>query len=177
MVPDSNNSKSSDEKATKGNADSVKKPLSGFRRTLSTELLEKEIRFRANKEFNALIESRDYEIGDVIIRKGDTNRDLFLLTEGVIEISTEKEDGKYVLNEIEPPYIIGDIAFMSGFARTATAKAQTKVKIFVLNYSKFLDLFSEFPEWLNPLLTSLVSGIKSLHYKIDELKKHSSGSD
>ena len=65
MGLDSNNSKNADKKAARDNADSAKKPLSGFRRTLSTELLEKEIEVRALKEFNALIESRTYEIDKV----------------------------------------------------------------------------------------------------------------
>jgi CRP-like cAMP-binding protein len=123
------------------------------------------------EELNALIESRTYEPGEVIIHKGDTSRDLLFLTEGLVEISTKKEDGNLILNHVEPPYILGDIAFLSGFPRTATARAKTRVKVFVLRFEKLKSLFKEFPEWVHPFLTSFASGIKSLHYRIAELKR------
>jgi CRP-like cAMP-binding protein len=155
--------------------DALRRP-SGFRRTLSTDLVERQTELRTLLEFNTLIESRTWAPGEVIIHKGDTSRDLFFLTEGSVEISTQKEDGNLVLAEIEPPSIIGDIAFLSGFQRTATAKAKTQTKMFILKHENLRNLFKELPEWFHPLLTSLVSGIKSLHYQIAELKKEASES-
>jgi CRP-like cAMP-binding protein len=156
-----------------GGADgkSALKPLSGFRRTLSTELVEKQSELRILETLNDLVESKTFEPGEVMIRKGDTNRDLFFLTEGSVEISAESADGDFVLNEIEPPYILGDIAFLSGFPRTATAKAKTKVTLFIMKYENFMDLSKDFPEWLRPLLTSFASGVKSLHFRMAELRK------
>ncbi len=155
--------------------DALRRP-SGFRRTLSTDLVERQTELRTLLEFNALIESRTWQPGEVIIHKGDKSRDLFFLTEGSVEISTQQEDGNLVLAEIESPSIIGDIAFLSGFQRTATAKARTHTKMFILKYENLRNLFKELPEWFHPLLTSLVSGIKSLHYQIAELKKEVSES-
>lgn len=167
------NSKASDEKELtgSGDAESLLKPLSGFRRTLSTELVERQIELRISMELNTLIESRTYEPGEVLIHKGDTSRDLLFLTEGAVEISTKSEDGNLILNEIGPPYILGDIAFLSGFHRTATATAKTKVKIFILRHEKLRNLSQEFPGWLNSLLTSFASDIKSLHFRIAELER------
>jgi CRP-like cAMP-binding protein len=150
---------------------SALKPLSGFRRTVSTELVEKRSELRILETLNNLVESKTFEPGEVMIRKGDTNRDLFFLTDGSVEISTESADGDIVLNEIEPPYVLGDIAFLSGFPRTATAKAKTKVTIFIMKYENFMVLSKDFPEWLRPLLTSFASGVKSLHFRIAELRK------
>jgi CRP-like cAMP-binding protein len=147
------------------------KPLSGFRRTLSTELVEKQSELRILETLNDLVESKTFQPGEVMIRKGDTNRDLFFLTEGSVEISAESADGDFVLNEIEPPYILGDIAFLSGFPRTATAKAKTKVTLFIMKYENFMDLSKDFPEWLRPLLTSFASGVKSIHFRMAELRK------
>ena len=143
---------------------------SGLRRTLSTELVTKQAELRTLMEINGLIESRTWAPGEVIIREGDTNRDLFFLTKGVVEISAEKEAGFLILNEIEPPHILGDVAFLSGLPRTATAKAKTEVRSFVLKYEDFMRVFKGTPEWFPPLLSSFVSGIKSLHYRIAELQ-------
>jgi CRP-like cAMP-binding protein len=150
---------------------SALKRLSGFRRTLSTELVEKQSELRILETLNDLVERKTFEPGEVMIRKGDTNRDLFFLTDGAVEISAESADGDIVLNEIEPPYVLGDIAFLSGFPRTATAKAKTKVTLFIMKYEKFMVLSKDFPEWLRPLLTSFASGVKSLHFRIAELRK------
>jgi CRP-like cAMP-binding protein len=154
-----------------GDDDRLLKPLSGLGRTLSAELAERQMELKMLLNLNAMVESRTYEPGEIIIRKGDTNRDLFFVTEGRIEISTEEEYGALVLNVIESPHILGDIAFLSGFARTATAKAKTHVRIFILKYDDFRNIVKESPEWLNPFLTSFVAALKSLHEKVSGLEK------
>jgi len=141
------------------------KPPAGFSRTLSTELVARQMELRVLVKLGALIQSRTYRPGEVLMHKGETNRDLFFLTEGSVEISRHEGDTEFVLNEIEPPYILGEIAFLFGAPRTATATAKTEVKAFVLKYEDMKELLNDFPAWLPPLLTSLASDMKSLHYK------------
>ena len=114
---------------------------------------------------------KEYNPGDVIIKKGEVNRDLFFLIEGVVEISTEEEDGDFILNEIEPFQVFGDIAFFYGLPRTATAKATTKVEVFVLKYENFEYQVKELPELLKPIFDTLVSRIQSRDKKITELEE------
>jgi CRP-like cAMP-binding protein len=71
---------------------------------------------------------------------------------------------------IESPNIMGDVGFLSGLPRTATAKAKTEVMAFVLKYENFMNVCKGTPEWLSPLLSSFVSGVKALHYKIAEFQ-------
>lgn len=145
--------------------------FSGFTRTLSTDMLRKEMESELAQRVEALIEMRTYSAGGVIIRKGETNRDLLFLTDGVVEISTEQEDGKLILNQLTAPYVFGEIAFLIGSPRTATATAKTDVNAFILCYDKFKMIFKENPEWLQPLLTSFVNGIKALHFKAGSLRE------
>jgi len=152
-------------------ASELLRPLSGFRRNLSTELAARQAEMRTLVKLKDLLKHRTYQPGEIIIHKGDKSRDLFFLTEGLVEISTEEPTGNVILNEVEAPDIIGDIAFLSGFPRTATARARTPVKIFALRYQDFRDLFHELPEWVQPLLTSFVGGIKTLHSKIKRLER------
>ena len=146
-------------------------PPSGFSRTLSTELVARQIEVRTLVKLGALIQNRTYQPGEVIIHKGEKNRDLFFLTEGVVAISRQEGDEDLILNEIEPPYILGEVAFLFGLPRTATATAKTEIKAFVLKYEDLKDLLKDFPEWLYPFLTSLASDIKSLHHKTKTLEK------
>jgi len=149
--------------------------LSGLRRTLSTEMIAREGELNALAKLNALIESRTHQQGDVIIQKGEKNRDLFFLTEGFVEISTKEKDGNIILNEFSAPNILGDIGFLFGFPRTATARAKTKVKVYILKYEKMMQEISEFPDWLSPLLSSFVSGMKALHDEVKGLKRKRNG--
>jgi hypothetical protein len=141
------------------------KAPSGFSRTLSTELVARQMEFRVMVKLGALIQSRTYQPGEVLMHKGEAHRDLFFLTHGLVEISRQEGDTDFILNEIEPPYILGEIAFLFGTPRTATATAKTEVKTFVLKYDDLKELLKDFPAWLPPLLTSLASEMKLLHHK------------
>jgi len=114
---------------------------------------------------------RAYDPGEVIIQKGDLNRDLFFLVEGVVEISTEEESGEFILNEMKPPDMFGDFAFFYGLPRTATAKAKTRVEAFVLKYENFEYQVKELPELLKPIISTLVSRIESRDRTISDLKE------
>ena len=154
-----------------GREEDIFKPFSGFRRTLSTEFMEREIRTRMLEECHELLQVRTYEPGEAIIRQGEKNRDLIFVIEGSIEISTEGEGEEVMLSRVQEPYILGDIGFLSGFPRTATVIAGTRVKGFVMKYEHYTTLFPQPPDWLIPLLTAFVSGIKSLHFENAQLKK------
>jgi CRP-like cAMP-binding protein len=144
---------------------------SGFSRTLSTDLVAKQIELRTQAKLAGLVESRSYRPGEIMIRQGETSRDLLLLNEGVVEISRKDGDGEVLLNEIEPPYILGDVAFLFGMPRTATARAKTDVKVFVVRYGELKDMLKDMPPWMHPLLTALASDMKSLHHKTQTLEK------
>jgi len=154
-----------------GTDEGALKPPSGFRRTLSTELVARQTELRTLLRLSTLVESQTYKPGEVMIHKGEKERDLYFLTEGVVKISRKEGDGDLILDEIESPYILGDIAFLSGMPRTVTAAAKTEVKTFVLKYDDFSDLFKGPLSWVHPLLTSFSSGIKSLHHKTKILER------
>jgi CRP-like cAMP-binding protein len=163
--PASRSGFSAQEDLTAKGGEGALKPPSGFSRTLSTELVARQMELRALVKLGSLIQSRTYRPGEVVIRRGETNRDLFFLTEGLVEITGSEGDTEFILNEIEPPYILGEIAFLFGMPRTATATARTEVKTFILKYEDLKELLKDFPAWLPALLTSLASDMKSLHYK------------
>jgi CRP-like cAMP-binding protein len=150
--------------APKNDTEEPKLP-SGFSRTLSTDLVAKQIEQRTQAKLAALVENRSYKPGEVMIRQGELSRDLFVLNEGVVEISRKGGEGEVVLNQVEPPYLLGDVAFLVGMPRTASARAKTEVNVFVVRYDALKEMIKEMPPWLRPLLTALESDIKSLHNK------------
>lgn len=155
----------------RGGRPSLMTPPSGFGRTLSTELLAKQEKVQTLFKITSLLDCRTYSPGEVLIPQGGPGRDLFLLTEGRAEVSTTTPEGTMVLAEIGSPYILGDIACLLGIPRTATITAKTTVTVFVLLYDTLQESIGEFPYWFPPLLSSFVSGLKSLNNTIDNLEQ------
>ena len=89
----------------------------------------------------------------------------------MVEISAKEEDGDFVLNEIKPPQIFGDIAFFYGLPRTATAKATTKVEVFILKYQNFEYQVKDLPELLKPIFNTFINRIQQRDKKISELEQ------
>jgi CRP-like cAMP-binding protein len=73
------------------------------------------------------MKSRMYKAGEIIIQEGEMGRDLYVLNDGLVEISTAKDNGSVILNEIEPPQILGELSFLTGLPRTAKAKTDAEV--------------------------------------------------
>ena len=149
----------------------------GLGRTLSTEFMAQEAALRALEYINGLFEIRTWKPGEVITQKGNVDRDLFFIAKGVVDILSEEDSEEIILNSIEAPYIVGDVGFLSGLPRTATAKAKTEVKTFILKYRNFENIFKGSPQWLSPVINSLVSGLKSLHYRVEELQERGQESE
>lgn len=117
------------------------------------------------------MEKEVYEPGQIIIRKGETSRDLYFLYEGVLEVSTGEKNGDFVLSELEPPQIFGDIAFFYGLPRTGTVKAKTRAEVFVLRFTPLKDQHTELPAWLKPILNKIGKRLKDQKEKIRRLER------
>lgn len=115
------------------------------------------------------MERRTYQPGEIIIQKGELNRDLFFLTEGAVEVSTKEENGEVILNEMEPPQVFGDFAFYFGLPRTATVRAKTDVEVFILKYEKLKGPITELPELFKPIFSTFVGRIQERDKRIVDL--------
>jgi CRP-like cAMP-binding protein len=113
-------------------------------------------------------ESKKYKAGEVVIHEGDENRDLYILSDGRLEVSVKGEDKKIVVSEIAAPEILGEISFLNGSPRTATVSAKSDVEIFILSYDKVKQEISEIPTWFKMVLLAFTSRMKSCDAKIKE---------
>ena len=119
---------------------------------------------------NFFEDSRIYQPGEIIVREGEKNRDLFILSEGVIEVSVRAEKEQIVINEIHPPEILGEISFLNGTPRIATLTARTKVEVYILSYEKVKQEMADIPPWFKLILRTLTSRMKSCDQKIKYLE-------
>ena len=113
-------------------------------------------------------QSEKYKAGEVIIHEGEENRDLYVLSEGILEVSVKDKSQKIVVSEIASPEILGEISFLNGSPRTATVSAKTDVEIFILSYEKVKLELSDIPTWFRMVLLAFTNRMKSCAVTIKE---------
>jgi len=113
-------------------------------------------------------QSKRYKAGEVIIHEGEYNRDLYILSEGILEVSVRGEDKKIVVSEIAAPEIFGEISFLNGSPRTATVSSKTDVEMYILSYEKVRQEISDIPTWFRMVLMAFTNRMKSCDIKIKE---------
>ena len=68
---------------------------------------------------------RKLAVGDVLARQGDPGASLFLVLDGILDVSV---DGKS-LGDLGPGAVVGEHAILESSPRTATLTAKTAVKV------------------------------------------------
>jgi CRP-like cAMP-binding protein len=72
--------------------------------------------------------------GDLIIKKGDIGREMYLLARGEVEVL---DDAGQVVKRLKDGDIFGEIAVLLSKPRTANVRAVTPCDLFVLDKSDF----------------------------------------
>jgi CRP-like cAMP-binding protein len=103
--------------------------------------------------------------GELLFRKGDPGRCMYVILEGRIQIYMESDNGQAaVLRVLESTQFFGEMALLDGGERSANALTLTPCEFFVLERASFLNLITTYPE----LLTRLLSGLSERLRRTDE---------
>jgi CRP-like cAMP-binding protein len=103
--------------------------------------------------------------GELLFRKGDPGRCMYVILEGRIQIYMESDDGQAaVLRVLESTQFFGEMALLDGGERSANALTLTPCEFFVLERASFLNLITTYPE----LLTGLLSGLTERLRRTDD---------
>lgn len=94
-----------------------------------------------------------YDAGDVIAREGEVGSEMFVIAEGLCTVDVGAEDGgpPFVLAEIGPKGVVGEMALIDIKPRSATLRARTDVGLFAMTNQDFLRIW----EW-NPNTYTMV---------------------
>ncbi|MBE9575071.1 MAG: cyclic nucleotide-binding domain-containing protein [Proteobacteria bacterium] len=117
------------------------------------------------------MKSKTYKPGEIIIQEGEMGRDLYVLNDGVVEISTKEDNGSFILNQIEPPQILGELSFLTGLPRTATAKAKTNAEVYIFKYENLEGQIAELPKSIKPIMSTLINRVRAQDRRIIELEE------
>jgi CRP-like cAMP-binding protein len=99
----------------------------------------------------------DERAGTVLIGEGDLRRELFVLLDGSATVTRQGEE----LRTLGPGDFFGEIALLSGGARTATVKAATDVRVMMLAPQQFERVLGGEPSVRDEVLRALGERIRT----------------
>ena len=100
----------------------------------------------------------EVEPGRVLCREGQTGREFFVIVEGEVEVTRK---GKPVKRSGGDEFF-GEIALLEDIPRTATVKAKTPLRLFVLSSRDFRRLVQSSPSVESKVMRSLARRLLEL---------------
>ncbi len=106
-----------------------------------------------------------------VFHQGDEGMSLFVVERGTIHCHMVTDDGRELtVAVVGPGEIVGELAFLDGQARSATATALDDSELWVLSSDDFYSFVRRFPEAAPPVLAALSERFRRTY---DELRKRS----
>ena len=109
---------------------------------------------------NAAVEQK-YQPGQEIIRQGDTGVGAFIIRSGKVEIIQEKDGKTTQLGTLGPGDVIGEMALLDEFPRSATARALEPTTALGIQRWHFRGILESHPQLALALLPILSRRIRS----------------
>lgn len=111
-----------------------------------------------------LMDSRNFKQGETIFEVGDAGAEVYIVRTGRVEIYVETADGeRVVLRENERGDVIGELSFLDGGPRTATAIAVEDAQMLSLHRERLLEFIDEHPHAALDLLTVVGRRLRTTH--------------
>ncbi|HSM84652.1 MAG TPA: DUF1003 domain-containing protein [Candidatus Limnocylindrales bacterium] len=114
------------------------------------ELLDEEER----EALSQMLDCREYNAGQTIFEYGDPGGEILILRSGRVELFVESSGGeKIILAENEHGDVLGELSFLDGGPRTATAIAREDTQVLTMNRERLLEFIDKHPHAAMDLLT------------------------
>jgi sulfate permease, SulP family len=100
---------------------------------------------------------RVYQRGDIVIKEGDTDRSLFMISKGTasVKVSLTGQAREKRLASFSPGAVFGEVALLDEEPRSATVTADEELVCYVLDDARFRALTRAHPSIAIQLLTNL----------------------
>ena len=112
-----------------------------------------------------------YQDGEIIIEEGTSGDVVYTVRSGTVEISKTIRGQKFILTMLEPGAVFGELGFLGGITRTATARAIGETSIGIIDRA-FLD--EEFNKLSSDFRTILLAVVKRYKQMVDRTVEFSS---
>jgi CRP/FNR family transcriptional regulator, cyclic AMP receptor protein len=93
-----------------------------------------------NEEWGRLLkhtQTQLYEPGKILSKAGDTERSLYILAFGTLEVLMESQGQSRRIATIQAGSVVGEQSFLDGKARSATIRAASECQILQLSHQAF----------------------------------------
>ncbi|MBZ5522776.1 MAG: DUF1003 domain-containing protein [Acidobacteriia bacterium] len=122
------------------------------------ELMDDEER----KALAGMMDTRAFKQGETIFEYGEQGGEIYIVREGRVEIFLENTDGrKIVVAENECGDVLGELSFLDGGSRTATAVAVEDTQTLTMDRDRLLEFIDKHPHAALDLLTVLGRRLRS----------------
>jgi MFS superfamily sulfate permease-like transporter len=103
------------------------------------------------------LERRVYQRGDIVIKEGNTDRSLFMISKGTasVKVSLAGQARERRLASFSPGAVFGEVALLDEEPRSATVTADEELVCYVLDDARFRTLTRAHPSIAITLLTNL----------------------
>ena len=103
-----------------------------------------------------------YEDGQIIFKEGSSGDWVYLVISGTVEISKMVGGKKVVVEMLEEGEIFGELSFLGGIKRSATARAVGDTTLGVIDREYMDQQFNNLSSDFRSVLSALVKRFKSL---------------
>jgi CRP/FNR family transcriptional regulator, cyclic AMP receptor protein len=101
-----------------------------------------------------MLNCRDFKAGENIFKYGDQGGEIYILRRGRVELYVESTDGeKIILAENEHGDVIGELSFLDGGLRTATALVREDTEALTMHRDRLIEFIDKHPHAAMDLLT------------------------
>jgi uncharacterized membrane protein len=100
------------------------------------------------------MDCRDFKAGTVIFDYGDPGGEIYILRSGRVEVYVVNQEGeRIVLADNERGDVMGELSFLDGGHRTATAVAREDTQVLTMHRDRLLEFIDKHPHAAIDLLT------------------------
>jgi CRP/FNR family cyclic AMP-dependent transcriptional regulator len=108
--------------------------------------------------------------GATLFSKGDPGNSLFAVVSGTVKMSISSAEGRNaILNLIGPGEVFGEMAVLSGQARSADATANTNCEMFVIDRRDFLPFVRNHPALAMKFIELLCERVRRTSDQVEQI--------
>ncbi len=111
--------------------------------------------------------------GELLFNEGDPSRTMYFVQGGTLRLFKKKGTSSIELGLIHKGEVIGEMGFMDGGPRSASAEAMHDTDLTEITNINLAEQLKIFPPWLMVLLKTIVNRLRSANNKIRQLETSS----
>jgi uncharacterized protein (TIGR02266 family) len=109
-----------------------------------------------------------YNHGEIIIKEGTQGNWIYYIISGAVEISKIIGGRKFVLDRLEAGEVFGEIGFIGGLKRTATAIAVGPTTVGIIDRETLDEEFNKIPSDFRAILVAMARRFEKMVLRVSE---------